>query len=114
MSDPTGPVPPVRQLRLVVEAEDYDAAVVFYRDVLGLPEEAAFEGGDGALVTILDAGGDALALARRPGGAPADPLRRARADPRGRLPDRLRARDHRRRHRGVDRPCRPRSPRSPG
>jgi glutamyl-tRNA synthetase len=27
----------VRQLRLVVEAEDFDDAVRFYRDVLGLP-----------------------------------------------------------------------------
>ncbi|MHA7283455.1 VOC family protein [Arthrobacter sp. TMS2-4] len=69
MNDPTGsesPVPPaspVRQLRLVVETEDYDAAVVFYRDVLGLPEEAAFQGGDGALVTILDAGRATLELA---------------------------------------------------
>ena len=26
----------VRQLRLVVAAEDYEAAVAFYRDVLGL------------------------------------------------------------------------------
>ena len=60
---PAPPVPPVRQLRLVVEAEDYDAAVVFYRDVLGLPEEAAFQGGDGALVTILDAGRATLELA---------------------------------------------------
>ncbi|MBJ7456479.1 MAG: VOC family protein, partial [Thermoleophilia bacterium] len=35
--------PPVLQLRLVVEAEDFDRALVFYRDVLGLPEQAAFE-----------------------------------------------------------------------
>ena len=37
----------VRQLRLVVTATDYDAALRFYRDVLGMPEEAAFSG-DGA------------------------------------------------------------------
>lgn len=30
------PRPEVRQLRLVVEAEDFDEAVVFYRDVLGV------------------------------------------------------------------------------
>lgn len=54
---------PVRQLRLVVEAEDYDAAVAFYRDVLGLPEQAAFSGGDGARVVILDAGHATLELA---------------------------------------------------
>jgi len=53
----------VRQLRLVVEADDYEAAVAFYRDVLGLPEEAAFEGDGGAHVTILDAGRATLELA---------------------------------------------------
>ncbi|MFC7549431.1 VOC family protein [Plantactinospora sp. GCM10030261] len=50
------PPPPVRQLRLVVEAEDYEAALSFYRDVLGLPEQAAFSSGGGARVAILDAG----------------------------------------------------------
>ncbi|MBY8874945.1 VOC family protein [Micromonospora sp. PLK6-60] len=55
--------PAVRQLRLVVEAEDYDAAVRFFRDVLGLPEQAAFSGGDGARVVILDAGRATLELA---------------------------------------------------
>ncbi|MEU5549860.1 VOC family protein [Micromonospora sp. NPDC047793] len=61
----TGPgaVPPVRQLRLVVEAEDYEAAVRFYRDVLGLPEQAAYSGGDGAEVVILDAGRATLEIA---------------------------------------------------
>ncbi|MEV4110338.1 VOC family protein [Nonomuraea sp. NPDC049695] len=54
---------PVRQLRLVVEAEDYEAAVAFYRDVLGLPEQAAFSGGDGAQVVILDAGRATLEIA---------------------------------------------------
>ncbi|MDW5322793.1 VOC family protein [Plantactinospora sp. KLBMP9567] len=46
---------PVRQLRLVVTADDYDQALRFYRDVLGLPEQAAFSSPDGR-VTILDAG----------------------------------------------------------
>lgn len=45
----------VRQLRVVVTADDYDAAVVFYRDVLGLAPEEAYETDDGR-VTILDAG----------------------------------------------------------
>lgn len=54
---------PVRQLRLVVEAEDYQEAVAFYRDVLGLPQLEAYEGGDGAHVTILDAGRATLELA---------------------------------------------------
>ena len=53
----------MRQLRLVVEADDYEAAVAFYRDVLGLPEEEAFEGDGGAHVTILDAGRATLELA---------------------------------------------------
>jgi catechol 2,3-dioxygenase-like lactoylglutathione lyase family enzyme len=53
---------PVRQLRLVVEAEDYEAALIFYRDVLGLPEQEAYEGEDDARVTILDAGRATLEL----------------------------------------------------
>ena len=53
----------VRQLRLVVEADDYEEAVRFYRDVLGLPEEAAFEADGDAHVTILDAGRATLELA---------------------------------------------------
>ncbi|GAA3044061.1 hypothetical protein GCM10020229_64190 [Kitasatospora albolonga] len=46
---------PVRQLRLVVTAADYEAALRFYRDELGLAEQAAFASPDGR-VTILDAG----------------------------------------------------------
>jgi predicted enzyme related to lactoylglutathione lyase len=53
----------VLQMRLVVEATDYDAAVRFYRDVLGLREELAIAGPDGARVTILDAGRATLELA---------------------------------------------------
>jgi len=46
----------VRQLRVVVETEDYDQAVRFYRDVLGLEAELALDGDDGARVTVLTAG----------------------------------------------------------
>ncbi|MEV4953632.1 VOC family protein [Paenarthrobacter nitroguajacolicus] len=53
--DPS-PKSPVRQLRLVVEAEDYEAALAFFRDALGLTEQAAFEGEGDARVTILEAG----------------------------------------------------------
>jgi predicted enzyme related to lactoylglutathione lyase len=53
----------VLQMRLVVEADDYEEAVRFYRDVLGLPEELAVAGPDGAQVTILDAGRATLELA---------------------------------------------------
>ncbi|GEK79433.1 putative glyoxalase/bleomycin resistance protein [Agrococcus baldri] len=51
------------QLRLVVEAEDFEAALAFYRDALGLPELAAFEGDGDARVAILDAGRATLELA---------------------------------------------------
>jgi len=50
-------------MRLVVEADDYAAAVAFYRDLLGLPEELAVAGPDGAHVTILDAGRATLEIA---------------------------------------------------
>src|SRR6185369_9679490 len=46
----------VRGLRVVVAAEEYDVAVGFYRDALGMREQAAFAGPGGAEVTILDAG----------------------------------------------------------
>jgi catechol 2,3-dioxygenase-like lactoylglutathione lyase family enzyme len=54
----------VRQLRLVVTADDYDAAVAFYRDVLGMPEEGAFAA-EGGHVTILDAGRATLEITDR-------------------------------------------------
>lgn len=53
----------VRQLRLVVEADDFDEAVTFFRDVLGLPVEGAFDTGDDAKVVILDAGRATLEIA---------------------------------------------------
>ncbi|MGC4749791.1 VOC family protein [Micromonospora sp. DT201] len=56
-------VPVVRQLRLVVEAADHEAAVAFFRDALGLPEEAAFSGDGDARVVILDAGRATLEIA---------------------------------------------------
>jgi len=64
MSEPAE-APSVLQLRLVVEAADYDAAVHFYRDVLGMREEGAFtaQGHPDARVTILDAGRATLELA---------------------------------------------------
>lgn len=53
----------VRQLRVVVTADDFDQAVAFYRDVLGLTEQAAFHGDGDARVVILDAGHATLELA---------------------------------------------------
>ncbi|GAA1059170.1 VOC family protein [Agromyces bracchium] len=52
----------VRQLRLVVEAEDFEAALAFFRDVLGMPEQEAYSGEGGAEVRILDAGRATLEL----------------------------------------------------
>jgi catechol 2,3-dioxygenase-like lactoylglutathione lyase family enzyme len=48
--------PVVRQLRLVVEAADFDDAVAFYRDALGLTERESFEGDGDERVMILNAG----------------------------------------------------------
>ncbi|HEX2577315.1 MAG TPA: VOC family protein [Aquihabitans sp.] len=55
----------VSELRLVVTAPDYDHALAFYRDVLGLEERAAFSS-SGGRVTILDAGRATLELADPP------------------------------------------------
>ena len=55
--------PRVLQMRLVVEADDYDEAVRFFRDVLGLREEDAFSGPGAARVAILDAGRATLEIA---------------------------------------------------
>ena len=52
----------VHELRLVVTATDYDEAVHFYRDVLGLPERASFSSPDGR-VAILEAGRATLEIA---------------------------------------------------
>jgi lactoylglutathione lyase len=46
----------IRQLRLVVTAEDYDEAVAFYRDALGMGQLAVWASPDGGQVTLLDAG----------------------------------------------------------
>ena len=53
----------VMQMRLVVEAPEYEQAVVFYRDVLGAPEEFVVEGDKGERVTILDMGRATLEIA---------------------------------------------------
>jgi predicted enzyme related to lactoylglutathione lyase len=55
----------VKELRLVVTAEDYDEALHFYRDVLGLAQRAAFTS-PGGRVTILEAGRATLELADPP------------------------------------------------
>jgi len=55
------PRDPVRQMRLVVTVDDFEEALAFYRDELGLPEEAAFDA-EGRRVVILDAGRATLEL----------------------------------------------------
>jgi queuosine precursor transporter len=57
---------PVHQMRLVVAVDDYDNAVRFYRDELGLLVEETFEGEHGARVMILGAGRATLELSNRP------------------------------------------------
>jgi lactoylglutathione lyase len=60
--EPRGERGPVREMRLVVTANDDEAAVRSYRDVLGLPERAAYESPDGRVV-ILEAGRATLEIA---------------------------------------------------
>ncbi len=57
-------LPLVREMRLVVTADDHAEAVHFYRDVLGLPELASYSSPDGEVV-ILDAGRATLEIADR-------------------------------------------------
>lgn len=48
--------PTVRELRLVVTTDDYDAAVAFYRDGLRMPASAEYLSDDQGRVVILEAG----------------------------------------------------------
>ena len=52
----------VTELRLVVTVDDYDEALRFYRDVLGLDEQATYESGGGRL-TVLEAGRATIEIA---------------------------------------------------
>jgi catechol 2,3-dioxygenase-like lactoylglutathione lyase family enzyme len=49
-------------MRVVVTATDYEEALRFYRDVLGLPERAVYASNDGR-VSILEAGRATLEIA---------------------------------------------------
>lgn len=53
----------VRQLRVVVQAPDFDATLAFYRDIVGMPQAEAYEADGGARVAILDAGRATLEIA---------------------------------------------------
>jgi len=50
------PQPRVLQLRLVIEADDFEKAVTFYRDALGMEEEFYVKSEGGAMVMALKAG----------------------------------------------------------
>ncbi len=52
-----------RQLRLIIEAPDFDEAVTFFRDVLGMPEQAAFATTGDDRVAILHAGSATIEVA---------------------------------------------------
>lgn len=52
----TSPPNGVLQLRVVVEVNDFDDAIAFYRDQLGMPEEFMIDSGDDARVVALQAG----------------------------------------------------------
>jgi catechol 2,3-dioxygenase-like lactoylglutathione lyase family enzyme len=52
----------VLQMRLVVETADYEEALRFYRDLLGLEEELQVHGEHGEKVTILQVGRATLEL----------------------------------------------------
>jgi lactoylglutathione lyase len=54
-------MPVVHELRIALTVEDYERAVAFYRDALGLAEVEAWERPDGR-GTILDAGRATLEL----------------------------------------------------
>jgi lactoylglutathione lyase len=55
------PDPPVHELRLVLTAEDFEASVRIYRDVLGMRQVPAVSS-PGGRVVILDAGRATLEL----------------------------------------------------
>ncbi|WP_220700506.1 hypothetical protein [Mycetocola zhadangensis] len=54
---------PPRQLRLIIETDDFDEAVRFYRDVLGTSEQPAFATDGDDPVSILHAGAATIELA---------------------------------------------------
>jgi AcrR family transcriptional regulator len=84
----TTPTGEVRQLRVVVTSADFDDALAFYRDIVGMPQAEAYEAEGGARVAILDAGRATLELSNpaqvafidrveTDGDAPSEPIRLA-------------------------------------
>lgn len=62
MATTRSPQHKVLQMRVVVEADDYDEALAFYRDALGAAEELQVHSAAGEHVTILDVGRATLEL----------------------------------------------------
>src|SRR5262245_65656551 len=58
----------VRELRLVVTTDDYDAAVGFYRDVLAMPVSGEYLSEEQGRVVILEAGVATLEIGDVPHG----------------------------------------------
>ncbi len=79
-ADDTGATvrPRISELRLVIEAQDWDAAVEFYRDALGLPLREGYANGDSAQI-VLEAGSASIELVH-PELPPADSGRDAPTD----------------------------------
>ena len=99
---------PVRELRLALTVEDYQGALAFYRDVLGLPMIESWEqpGGSGA---ILDAGRATLELLSAEQAELVDEVEVASGSP-GRCESRSRSRTPSRRRRRWSQAARKRSP----
>jgi catechol 2,3-dioxygenase-like lactoylglutathione lyase family enzyme len=64
---------PVRELRLALTVADFDAALAFYRDALGLPELNDWSSAAGRVV-VLDAGRATLELLDEPQAATVDEI----------------------------------------
>lgn len=64
---------PVFELRVVLTVDNYETALRFYRDALGLPEIRAFEGPGGG-GTLLAAGQATVEILARPASAAVDRL----------------------------------------
>ena len=62
MTDAPGSTAGVHEMRLVVTVDDFEAALTYYRDVLGLSQDAAVSS-PGGRVAILEAGRATLELA---------------------------------------------------
>lgn len=72
MDDPHPTTGRVRELRLVLTTDDYDAAVEFYRDILGMPVSAEYLSAEQGRVVILEAGVATLEIGDGPHAAYVD------------------------------------------